>query len=282
MSALEAARALARRGLPVLPCWYTDAAGRCACGAPPGDNCKPGKHPLGRLVPKGVKNASIDRSTIESWWRRWPSANVAIATGGEPSGCWWSTSTRTPAARRRWPSSRREHGALPATVEVITPRGGRHLYFIVPSGRPMPGNSAGKLGARHRYARPGRATSCAPPSTVGGRPYAWSVDSGDRIAEAPAWLLDLPGARAAATAKRPPRGVAEARDSRASTHGARNQTIARIAGLLFRRLPDPTLAAELVACFNDVKCRPPLEAAELKRTLDSIAAREMQRRGLNS
>ena len=63
--------------------------------------------------------------------------------------------------------------------------------------------------------------------------------------------------------------------------GARNQTIARVAGLLFRRLPDPTLAAELVACFNQVKCRPPLEAAELKGTLDSIAAREMKRRGLS-
>jgi hypothetical protein len=63
-------------------------------------------------------------------------------------------------------------------------------------------------------------------------------------------------------------------------HGARNCTIARIAGLLFRRLPDPTLAAELVACFNQVKCRPPLGAAELKDTLDSIAAKEMRRRGL--
>ncbi len=46
-------------------------------------------------------------------------------------------------------------------------------------------------------------------------------------------------------------------------------------------MPDPTLAAELVACFNAVKCRPPLDSAELKRTLDSIAAREMKRRKLN-
>jgi hypothetical protein len=47
-------------------------------------------------------------------------------------------------------------------------------------------------------------------------------------------------------------------------------------------LPDPILAAELVACFNAVKCRPPLEAAELKRTIDSIAAKEMRRRKLQS
>jgi Bifunctional DNA primase/polymerase, N-terminal len=84
----------------------------------------------------------------------------------------------------------REHGALSATIECITPRGGRHVYFIVPNGRRMPGNTAGKIGAgidtrgRNGYV-------VAPPSTVNGRPYAWSVDSGDRIAEVPGWLLDM-------------------------------------------------------------------------------------------
>ena len=48
---------------------------------------------------------------------------------------------------------------------------------------------------------------------------------------------------------------------------------------LLRRLPDPQLAAELVVCWHAVKCRPPLPAEELRRTLDSIAAREMRRRG---
>ena len=109
--------------------------------------------------------------------------------------------------------------------------------------------------------------------------YTWSVDSGDRIAEAPVWLLDLldpRGTNGHATAPEEWQAIALA----GVDHGARNQTIARVAGLLFRRLPDPTLAAELVACFNVIKCRPPLEAHELKRTLDSIAAKEMRRRGL--
>jgi hypothetical protein len=56
---------------------------------------------------------------------------------------------------------------------------------------------------------------------------------------------------------------------------------------LFRRLvrrepEEATLVEELVACLNAVKCRPPLEATELKRTLDSIAAREMKCRGLSA
>jgi Bifunctional DNA primase/polymerase, N-terminal/Primase C terminal 1 (PriCT-1) len=120
----------------------------------------------------------------------------------------------------------------------------------------------------------------APPSTLSDKPYVWSVDSADRIAEAPAWLLDQlerTGPKGRATTPEEWQVIA----LQGVDTGARNQTIAKIAGLLLRRMPDPTLAAELVACFNAVKCRPPLDSAELKRTLDSIAAREMKRRGLN-
>jgi hypothetical protein len=229
------------------------------------------------LVPKGVKNASIDRSTIESWWRRKPKANVAIATGGTVRLLVVDVDPDT-GGEASIAKLEGEHGTLPATVEAITPRGGRHLYLLVPDGRPMPGNSAGKLGDGIDTRGQGGYV-CAPPSTVGGRPYSWSVDSGDRIATAPDWLLELlakGGGNGKATD--PEEWLKLATDG--VDLGARNQTIARVAGLLFRRLPEPTLAALLVACFNHVKCRPPLEAAELKRTIDSIASKEMQRRGL--
>jgi hypothetical protein len=115
---------------------------------------------------------------------------------------------------------------------------------------------------------------------VNSRAYAWSVDSGDRIVEAPGWLLELLQRTTDNGNATPPQEWQEIALAGVD-QGKRNQTIAKIAGLLLRRMPDPTLAAELVACFNQVKCRPPLDAAELKRTLDSIAAREMKRRGLN-
>jgi Bifunctional DNA primase/polymerase, N-terminal/Primase C terminal 1 (PriCT-1) len=280
MSALDAALGLARRGMTVMPLWWTKDTGQCACGAKPG-NCKPGKHPLGLLVRHGLKDATLDPRTIGLWWRK-PKANVGIATGGamrllvvdiDPDA---DGETSISALER-------DHGSLPSSVEVITPRAGRHVYLLVPDGRPLPSNSAGKLA-------PGIDTRCqgglvvVPPSRIGMRPYAWSVDSGDRIAMAPDWLLDLlekEGGNGRAT---PPEewlalvtaGVDE---------GARNQTIARVAGLLFRRLvrcqpEEVALAAELVACFNAIKCRPPLGTEELQRTLDSIAAKEMRRRGM--
>ena len=58
----RAALAYARRGLRVHPC----VAGQ--------------KLPLLNDWPN---RGSLDPRTIESWWRRWPNANVAIATGGE-------------------------------------------------------------------------------------------------------------------------------------------------------------------------------------------------------
>jgi hypothetical protein len=226
--------------------------------------------------------ATLDPRTIESWWRRWPTANVAIATGGalrllvvdvDPDAGGESSLSEL----------ERERGPLPTTVESVTPRGGRHLYLLVPSGRPMPGNSAGKLGEGVDTRGHGGYV-LAPPSSVNGRRYAWSVDSGNRIAEAPLWLLDVLD-RSGANGQATPPEEWLALVTAGVDEGARNQTIARVAGLLFRRLvrskpEEVTLACELVACFNFTKCRPPLGAEELKRTLDSIAAKEMRRREL--
>jgi hypothetical protein len=253
----RAALAYARRGLSVHPCVPEQ------------------KLPLLNDWPN---RATLDPRTIESWWRRWPNANVAIATGGAARLLVVDVDPDA-GGEASMAALEREHGALPTTAEVITPRGGRHLYLIVPTGRPMPGNSTGKLGGGIDT-RGQRGYALCPPSAVNSRHYTWSVDSGDRIAEAPAWLLDLldqSGGNGRAT---PPEEW-QALALQGVDQGQRNQNVAKIAGLLFRRLPDPILAAELVACFNAVKCRPPLEAVELKRTIDSIATKEMKRRRLN-
>ncbi|MBI4496340.1 MAG: bifunctional DNA primase/polymerase [Chloroflexi bacterium] len=72
---LTAALAYARRGWAVLPI-HSPRAGRCSCGKP--DCASAGKHPR---TPNGVKDATADEGTIRAWWRQWPDANVAIATG---------------------------------------------------------------------------------------------------------------------------------------------------------------------------------------------------------
>lgn len=99
-----------------------------------------GKAPLGRLVSRGVKDATTDPDRIRKWWRREPEANVGVATGGglvvvdiDEGG---EKSVRQLEAN---------HGPLPPTVESVTGRG-RHLFLRVDPGQRVP-CSAGKLGA---------------------------------------------------------------------------------------------------------------------------------------
>src|SRR5215469_4668893 len=59
----------------VFPCHWI-RWGLCSCGD---THCKsPGKHPL---TEHGCKDATQVAAQIRAWWRRWPNANVAIATG---------------------------------------------------------------------------------------------------------------------------------------------------------------------------------------------------------
>ncbi|HYW88836.1 MAG TPA: bifunctional DNA primase/polymerase, partial [Chloroflexota bacterium] len=76
----RAALSLANDGFYVLPLWWIGEDGECACRAH-GFNgtCKPGKHPIGNLVPRAHEDASIDPAVITTWWTLHPLANVGIA-----------------------------------------------------------------------------------------------------------------------------------------------------------------------------------------------------------
>jgi hypothetical protein len=79
---LKAALGYAARGIPVYPVhWPRPIPGGAslACSCPQGPACdRPAKHPLLR---HGVKDATTDPDRIGRWWRRWPQANVGLATG---------------------------------------------------------------------------------------------------------------------------------------------------------------------------------------------------------
>jgi hypothetical protein len=92
----DAAAGYASRGIPVLPLHYPLSHRRalqpvvadhqlavegtdCSCRDP---GCgQTGKHPLGSLVPHGVKDATTNRARILAWWSRHPQANIGLATG---------------------------------------------------------------------------------------------------------------------------------------------------------------------------------------------------------
>src|SRR3954468_24768513 len=76
---LPAALGYVSRGWGVFHC-HTPTLDGCSCGRPACPS--PGKHPRTR---NGVHDATTDRATVAAWWRRWPQANVGVATG-DPSG----------------------------------------------------------------------------------------------------------------------------------------------------------------------------------------------------
>jgi Bifunctional DNA primase/polymerase, N-terminal len=72
-----AAEVYAACGYPVVPMHAAHPDGDCSCLA--GLGCpEAGKHPRLAAWPR---LASTDPATVRGWWRRWPDANLALATG---------------------------------------------------------------------------------------------------------------------------------------------------------------------------------------------------------
>jgi hypothetical protein len=144
----DAALAWARAGFSVLPC------------------VQGGKCPVGHLVPNGFKNATTDEATITTWWAENPAYNIGVVPGsggyvvldldvGDVPGQF--------AGLAEWEAF---EGEKPAAVTVLTPSGGRHLWFkgLVNSGRKL---------APHIDVRCTYGYVLAPPSIVDGKAYAF-------------------------------------------------------------------------------------------------------------
>jgi O-acetyl-ADP-ribose deacetylase (regulator of RNase III) len=184
-----AAVGYARRGIPVLPLHYpirrTQAGGvavGCSCRAP--DCGQVGKHPLAALVPHGVKDASCDPAVVAAWWRRFPRANIGLATGhlfdaldvDGPDGA---------AALRAFATT--HHLQLPAGPLVHTGSGGWHLYLASTGlGNPSP------RGLTHVDWRGRGGYLVAPPSRhASGAPYRFLRDLAAPLAAVPQALREL-------------------------------------------------------------------------------------------
>jgi hypothetical protein len=182
----NAALAYAARGIPVLPLHHPVASVTAARPVPVGQplatptwslacSCgdracgQVGKHPLGALVPHGLKEATTNRARVLAWWTAHPQANVGLACGHRfdvldldgPQGI---------AALRAFAA---EHGTtLPARGPVV--RSGRDQagwhYYLAPTGLPR---RTGALEGVDYQALGGYVV--APPSRhASGNRYAWA------------------------------------------------------------------------------------------------------------
>jgi hypothetical protein len=138
----DAALGYASRGIPVLPLQYPlphhvdlqpvngdgPPAVRAGCSCRDPGCGQPAKHPLGALVPHGVKDATTNRARVLAWWTRHPQANVGLATGHrfdvlDVDGPTGEAAIRALAA---------EHG-LKSSGPLVRTGSGLHFY-LVPTG----------------------------------------------------------------------------------------------------------------------------------------------------
>ena len=249
-----AALQLARRGMNVFPCR------------------RQGKEPA---TPHGCLDATIDPAVIEAWWENDPLLNVAVATGEASNLVVIDLDgNEAESALRRIES---EHGKLPDTVAVKTPRG-RHLWLRHPD-KPVP-NSASKIGPKIDVRGRGGYVIAPPSIHPCLKRYFWQT-SANAIADPPSWLVDLIITPATSTSATPVAAPSsEWRDlfQRDVPMGSRDCTVAKLAGHLLRRWIDPVVALELLQAWNATRCVPPLPAADIERIVGSIAGKELRRR----
>lgn len=223
----------------------------------------------------GFQQATKDTHQINTWWGCFPNSNIGIATGWM-SGVWVLDidGIEGEESLRRLEA---EYGLLPPTVEVITGKGGRHLYFTMPKDRDIRCSVSRVAKAIDVRANGGYVV--APPSIhPNGRQYEWSVDSGSGFAHAPDWLIDLVlGAGEHVDGNKSP--VDWLSILKGVTEGSRNDCLARLAGKLLGHRLDPQISLYLLAAWNDARCNPPLPHDELYKTFLSIAQIEVKKRG---
>ncbi|MET7397350.1 bifunctional DNA primase/polymerase [Dactylosporangium sp. NPDC005572] len=80
---LGAALQYAAASIAVVPLHTPDSGGQCSCRGRT-DCGSPGKHPR---LQHGLHDATTEPDRIRRWWRRWPDANVGVATGTRLDVC---------------------------------------------------------------------------------------------------------------------------------------------------------------------------------------------------
>jgi hypothetical protein len=211
----------------------------------------------------GCTEATADAAKVAEWWKKTPAANIGIACGeingfivvdvdrGHDNGIDGADTLR---------ELEQEMGALPDTVEALTPNGGRHLFFKYPDGQNIR-NKTGIAPGIDIRANGGYVVG-VPSTLANGRSYEWEASSYPNEHEIAAlpdawrkWLIDACGRFSLPQETR---------------QGGRNDTLHRYGASLRAQGYPPERIRELLAKYNRESCRPPVDDRELETILSSV------------
>ena len=134
-----------------------------------------------------TEHASTDEATIKGWWDGHDDYGVGIATG--PSSGFWALDVDDFDSLR---DLEQRYEVLPDTRTSITGSGGYHFLFRWPDdGRDIRNDAGRRLGPGLDIRGDGGQIVAPPTIHPNDTAYQWDAGTGDDVADAPAWLLDL-------------------------------------------------------------------------------------------
>jgi putative DNA primase/helicase len=146
------------------------------CSCPKGHECKsPGKHPIAKFCPAGLKNAQAAPAIISHWWKVEPKANIGIVTGSVNNLFVVDIDTKHDGDEHLKEFEKTHGSILPDdyTGCVKTGSGGYHYYYRYPKNQACK-NKAGLITGLDIRADGGYVV--APPSKhYSGGTYEWEI-----------------------------------------------------------------------------------------------------------
>ena len=215
------------------------------------------------LTPHGCKDAKKSVGAIRHWWKKWPNANVGIATGSISGLIVIDEDLDREKdidgfqSIRRW---ERVNGELPETASVITGRGGCHLYYRY-NGSDI-NNRAGLIEGVDVRGEGGYVV--APPSIhPNGTEYQWEYSPDDTdiadLDDTVKLLLSSGKTDVKAPFKMPTK----------IPSGERNETLFKLAcSFQAQGMSDETVRASVMAA-NETQCDVPLDPREVDQIISS-------------
>lgn len=221
------------------------------------------------LIPwREYQRRRADKAEIRGWFERCPDANIGVVTGQVSNLVVIDIDPRH-GGEDSLHSLEERHGPLPRTLTVQTGGGGRHLYFAAPAD-PVPLRSRVALVEGVDIRAEGGLVVAPPSIHPSGCAYAWigGAEVPQEPAALPRWMISLIRRRS----EHPGHDARHWRHlAAAGVHeGERNSAIASFAGHLIWCGVDRDVIKELMLCWNRVRARPPLDDAEVVRTIESI------------
>jgi len=219
------------------------------------------------LTEHGVRDATLDTKTIESWWTRWPNANIGVSAAGlviidiDSKG------------DVRWPEDEERACELVESARAIsvTPSGGRHFFFRRPDGVSWR-CSVRKL-AVNVDVRTDGGYVVVPPSKLLAGAYVWlkELDTAKEfLSTPPRWLCDLLDEREREYALKVNKS-AQLDETRVIEEGARNDVLFRIGAKLRSIGFDFEEIYSALSVVNRRRCRPQLDDIEVRHIAESAS-----------